>query len=160
MDANSPRHEDDLSACERRLAAWRPAAEGLDADAMLFAAGLAAGRRGRGQRLWPVLCAVLTVQAAALGVWGLSERAQRQALANRVRDAAPAPQTPPATAVAELTAPSYMPSPTDYFHLRRRAEQDPGRWLASPPPAEAPIPQPPAKPAILRAGQRESLFDR
>ena len=74
MDAKTPRHEDDLSDFERHLAGWQPASDGLNADAMLFAAGQAAGRRGRSQLLWPMLCALLTVQAAGLGVWGLSER--------------------------------------------------------------------------------------
>ena len=89
MDAKTPRHEDDLSDFERHLAGWQPASDGLSADAMLFAAGQAAGRRGRSQLLWPMLCALLTVQAAGLGVWGLSERAERQALASRLSERAP-----------------------------------------------------------------------
>ena len=67
MDAHTPRHEDDLSEFERHLAGWQPSSDGLDADAMLFAAGQAAGRRGRSQLLWPVLCALVTVQAAGAG---------------------------------------------------------------------------------------------
>jgi hypothetical protein len=157
MDAHSPRHEDDLNDVERRLAGWQPAPAGLDADAMLFAAGQAAGRRGRGRLVWPALCVLLAVQAAGLGVWGLSERAERQALANRLREPAPIPGAPPATVVA---ASSYTPSPDDYFHLRRRAEQDPGRWLASLPPAGPPaLGPPPPGPTILRAGQRDGLLD-
>ena len=157
MDAHPPRREDDLSDVERRLAGWRPAPGGPDADAMLFAAGLAAGRRGRGRVLWPAACALLAVLAAGLGGWGASERAGRVALAGRPPGPAPAPDAPPATAVA--VAPpesSYTPSPDDYYHLRRRAEQDLGRWLDSPPTAVAPGAPPPA-PAILRAGQRDSL---
>src|SRR5260370_671916 len=41
-----PGREDDLSACERPLADWQPAAGDLDAAAMRFAARRAAGRRG------------------------------------------------------------------------------------------------------------------
>jgi hypothetical protein len=160
MDQHTPRHEDDLSDVERRLAGWHPGAEGLDADAMLFAAGQAAGRRGRGRLLWPALCVVLAVQAAALGAWGLSERAERRALASRIRDRAPAPNAPPATAVVVLPEPSYTPSPDDYFHLLRRAEQDPGRWLASLPPAGSQALEPPPEPATLRAGQRDGLSDQ
>jgi hypothetical protein len=124
MDAHSPRDKDDLNDVERRLAGWRPAAAGLDADAMLFAAGQAAAPRGRGRLLWPALCAVLTIQAAVLGAWGLSERAERQLLASRLREQVPSGKLPPADMVA-----SYTPSPNDYFHLRRQAEEDPNPWL-------------------------------
>ncbi len=56
MDALTPNHEDDLSEFERLLAGWQPSSDGLNADAMLFAAGQAAARRGRSQRIWPILC--------------------------------------------------------------------------------------------------------
>src|SRR5262245_2702578 len=105
MDTPFPRHEDDLNDVERRLAAWQPDSGRLDTDAMLFAAGLAAGRRGRGRFLWPALCVVLTLQAAGLGVWGLSERAERLALNVRPRDRIPGPGVSQATAVADLSEP-------------------------------------------------------
>jgi hypothetical protein len=159
MDADTPRREDDLSEVERRLAGWRPGAEGLDADAMLFAAGLAAGRRGWGRLLGPALCGLLAALAAGLGAWGLSERAERQALAGRLRERAPKPGAPPATAVAVVPAPSYEPSPGDYLSLRRRMEQDPGGWLAPPQPAgPQALGPPPPEPAVLRLGQRDGLF--
>jgi hypothetical protein len=161
MDANLPRPEDDLSDCERRLAGWHPASAGLDADAMLFAAGRAAGRRGPARLLWPALCVLLAAQAAGLGAWGLSERAECQALASRLRELAPAPGVPPATAVAHLPEPSYMPSPDDYFHLRRQVEQDPSRWLASLQPAGPQVPgPPPPEPAIFTPRQHDGLLDR
>jgi hypothetical protein len=157
MDANTPRDEDNLSDLERRLAGWQPTAESLDADAMLFAAGRAAGRRGWGPLLWPTLCALLAVQAVGLGVWGLSERAERQALASLLHDHAPSPVPSPAPEVPEL---AYAPSPDGYFNLRRQMEQDPNRWLASLQPAATPIPgPPPPEPPILRAGQRDGLLD-
>jgi hypothetical protein len=161
MGAQNPRHEDELSDIERHLASWQPASDGLNADAMLFAAGQAAARRGRSRLLGPALCILLVVQSAVLGVWGLSERAGRLALATRIRERATAPSAPPATAVAVaiLSEPSYTPSPEDYWHLRRRAEQDPGRWLASLQPLGPPAPEPPREPAILRAGQRAGLLD-
>lgn len=159
MDADDPRRQDDLSAFERRLAGWRPAPADAGADAMLFAAGRAAGRRGPGRLLWPALCVLLAAQAVGLGVWGLSERAERRALAG-LREHAPAPDAPPATAMAELPGPLYVPSPSDYFSLRREVEHDPDRWLAAkqPPSPQAPGPPPPAPP-ILRAGQRDALPD-
>src|SRR5437870_46944 len=82
------------------------------------AAGRAAGRRGR--LLWPALCTLLAAQAAGLWAWGLSERTERVALAGLLHERAPAPNIPPAPAVAEFPAPRYSPSPDDYFHLRRR----------------------------------------
>jgi hypothetical protein len=128
---------------------------------MLFAAGRAAGRRGRGRLLWPAACVLLVAQAVGLGAWGLSERAERRALASLLHEQAPAPGVSPATAFAALPGPSYTPSPSDYFSLRRLVEQDPDRWLASRQPAspQAPGPPPP-DPAILTAGQRDGLLDQ
>jgi hypothetical protein len=160
MDAPTPGREDDLSAVERRLAGWQPESGGLHTDALLFAAGHAAGRRGRGPLLWPALCAVLAVQAAGLGVWGLSERAGRLALAGRLPERPPDRGTPPPTAVAALPESPSAPSPDDYLHLRRRAEQDPNLWLASAQPAGPPAPGPPPPPVIFRAGQRDDLLEQ
>src|SRR5439155_10166786 len=80
MDIHTPNHQDDLSDVERRLSGWRPRVEGLDADAMLFAAGLAAGRRGRVVFVVSALGGLLAIVAAGLGVWALSERSERQML--------------------------------------------------------------------------------
>jgi hypothetical protein len=156
MDTHSPGREDDLSNCERRLANWQPAAGNLDADAMLFAAGRAAGRRRRAPMLWPTLCALLAAQAAGLGVWGLWERAERVTLAGRLPERALASTMPQAPPVVERPEPRYSPSPDDYFHLRRRLEQEPGRWLASAQTVETQvIGSPPPPPSILRAGQQD-----
>jgi hypothetical protein len=161
MDADTPRREEDLSEVERHLAGWKPDAGNLDADAMLFDAGRAAGGGGRGALLWPALCAFLAAQAAGLGVWGLSERTERLALAGRLRDGTPAANVPAAPAVVVLPESSYTPLPDDYFHLRRRAEQDPGRWLASSRSERTQPPgPPPPSPAIFSAGQRDGLPDR
>jgi hypothetical protein len=160
MDAHSSRNEDDLSI-ERRLAGWQPAPASLDADAMLFAAGQAAGRRGRGRLIWPALCLFLAVQAVVVSAWGLSERTERLALASRLRERDPALDASPATTVAVPPSSSYTPSPNDYFHLRRQTEQDLDRWLVSLAPAGSPaLGPPPPEPAILRAGQRDRLFDQ
>ena len=158
MDAHTPRHEDDLSEFERHLAGWRPSSDGLDADAMLFAAGQAAGRRGRSQTLWPVLCSLLTVQAVGLGVWGLTERAERQALASRLPERTPTDSTSPTTVVVVREL-AYKPSPGDYLSTRRLLEQDPNGWLAAvhPPGSQALVPPPP-QPAILTPRQRDGLF--
>jgi hypothetical protein len=160
VDAHTPNHEDDLNECERCLARWRPAADGLDADAMLFAAGLAAGRRGSSRWFWPALCALLAVQTAGLGWWGLGERAERRTLASLLRQSTPAVVEPPAARREAVPPPPYTPTAGDYVSLRRLIEQDPNRWLASPPSAAAQAPEPPPpEPAILRSHQREGLLD-
>jgi hypothetical protein len=157
MHQNDPHREADLSDLERRLGDWRPTEAGLQADAMLFAAGLAAGRRGRGRLLWPVVCVLLALQTAGLGVWALSERAERQALADRLHEQAPAPQAPAPTVVA-VSVPFYTPSPNDYYQLRRTMEQDPNAWLSAAPAAtQSPVPPPP-EPVILKAGERDGLL--
>jgi hypothetical protein len=158
MDAQTPRGEE-LNDFERRLAGWRPDAEGLGADAMLFAAGAASARRGPGRVLWPGLSLLLAVLAAGLGAWGLSERAGREALAERLRQRAPAAGEPAPTTLAVAPQPSYAPSLDDYFHLRRQLEQDPGRWLAAAPNVGPPPAPPPAGPPMLRGGQRDDLPD-
>jgi hypothetical protein len=160
MDPHTPCDPDHLNALERRLAAWRPAAEGLDPNAVLFAAGLAAGRSGRGRLLAPALCGLLAALAVGMGVWGMTERAERLALAAGLSKQPPTPQAVPPNAVAGLPELTYTPSSDDYIHLRRRAEQDPNRWLAALSPAGGQAPAPPPGPAILHAGQREGLLNQ
>jgi hypothetical protein len=158
MDANSPRHEDELNKFELYLAGWRPSSDGLDADSMLFAAGQAAGRRDRSQLLWPVLCGFVTAQAVGLGVWGLSERAERQTLASRLSELATTDRTSPATVVIVRDS-AYKPSPGDYLSTRRLLERDPNGWLASlQPSGSEPLVPPPPQPAILTPRQRDGPF--
>jgi hypothetical protein len=160
MDKHIPGDEDNLNDFERRLAGWRPTVEGLDAHAMLFAAGHAAGQRGRARLLWPALCVVLAVQVAGLSMWGLSERAERQALASQLRERPPARNTPAETLDTVLPESAYTPSPEDYLHLRQRMEQDPSRLLLSfSPTGSQPLEPPPPNPPILRAGQRDGQLD-
>ena len=161
MDTNIPHNPNDLSDLERRLSSWRPGAAGLDADAMLFAAGLAAGRARRGRLNGPVLCGLLAALAFGLGAWGLSERAERQTLTALLRERGPSSQPLPVTVVAVFSEPGYTPAPGDYFSLRRQMEQDPDRWLASLEPSggQAPAP-PPAAPAILTPRQRDDLLNQ
>ena len=66
MDAQSS-SSDDVKGLERRLSEWRPAAAGLDADGVLFAAGRASVRPGWGRIAWPVLSGFLALLAAILG---------------------------------------------------------------------------------------------
>src|SRR5215472_13840337 len=96
MDTHTP-GQDDLNDFESRLSEWRPDNLNLDPEAMLFAAGIATGRRGHRRILMPVLCGLLAALAAGFGVWGVSERAERQAMARllRERDLTPAEYSPP-----------------------------------------------------------------
>lgn len=157
MDAHPPGDEDDMNDLERRLANWQPAAERLGIDAMLFAAGHAAGRGGWGRRLWPACCVLLAVQAAGLFAWGLSERGERQALASRLHEQAPVTNVPaPPATRAEF---GYVPSPDDYFHMRRRMEQEPSGGQASLPSDAPPVGQP-LEPPILTPRQLDGLLEQ
>ena len=159
MDTHPQHDKDDLSALERRLSSWQPAAEHLNADAMLFAAGRAVGRGGLGRLLWPACCVLLVVQAAGLLIWGLAEHAECQVLASRLRKQPQAPRAAPVPAV--LAEFGYAPSPDDYFHLRRMMEQDPSGGLATlRPDGPPPVGPPPPEPAILTSGQRDGLLEQ
>jgi hypothetical protein len=116
---------------------------------MLFAAGYAAGRRGR--RWWVGLSGLLAVAIVAVGVWGWSEHVGRNLVSSAVPEWPPHPAAPAAESSAE---PANDASPDAYLHLRRQAERDPNTWLTSWQPAE---PAGPAmvEPAIPRSGQRD-----
>jgi len=148
MDTHPPR-PGDLNDLERRLAAWRPSAAGLDADAMLFAAGRASARRGR--LVWPAVSACAALLAAALGVWLAAERAERLALAQQIRHQAPAPAPPSAPAAGEPQT-AEAPAPDSYLAISRALEQDPDAWATKTPAKAGPPPGPPPPvPHILRA---------
>jgi hypothetical protein len=157
MDTQPASNEDDLSDVERRLTGWQPAAERLDADAMLFAAGRAAGQGGLGRLLWPACCVLLVVQAAGLLVWGLAERAERLVLASRLHEQRPPPNTPLAPPV--LSESGYTPSPDDYLHMRRMMEQEPDSGQGSLQPERPPPGGPPPEPAILTPRLRDGLLE-
>src|SRR5687768_16336387 len=122
-------HPDDLSDLERRLAAWQPVAQGLDADAMLFAAGRASRPRCL---LWPALTVSLAALVLALGVWALRERSERHALAERLRQpAAPEPAAPsPSPVPAE--EPAEGPRASSLLAARRALEHGLEAWPPQP----------------------------
>jgi hypothetical protein len=132
---------------ERSLARLQPDAAGLNADAMLFAAGYAVGRR----RLWwsLVLSGLLGVLSIGLAVWALAEGSKRPSVA---------PPRPEVVVPSPAGTPSPEPSPDGYLHLRRLAEQDPNHWLAPAPTAGIASPVGP-EPMILRSGLRNGVID-
>jgi len=137
---------DDLTDLERRLAACRPSAAGLDPDALLFAAGQAAAARPSATRfVWPAVACGFAVLSLALGAGLVTERSERIALAERLRR--PSPEVP---APSPLIAPSPQLSPDSYLAARRQVEEDANMWLAhhdAPATAVHDVPQP----AVLRA---------
>jgi hypothetical protein len=94
---------DPLTDLERRLAALAPARDGLDADALLFAAGRASARPGARRFVWPAVAACLALVATGLAVQLAGERSERLALAERLQQAAQqlARQAPAATRAGE-----------------------------------------------------------
>jgi hypothetical protein len=160
MDTPHPYGQDDLNEIERRLSGWQPATEDLHPDAMLFAAGRAAGRRSRMPLLWPAACVFLALQAAGLGVWALNERAACQALARRLEQRGPEGRPPAETAAVKGSDFSYRPSPEDYLSLRHALEQDSSGWLSSPLPAgPLALASPPPRALILTPRASEGVLD-
>lgn len=129
---------DDLGEVERRLAGWRPAPEGLDSAAMLYAAGRAsAGQRGRW--VWPVVAACFALLSVALGSQVAVERSQRLALASRLAEAK-------TTAAVLDPVASLEPRPVLPHTLlaeRRQLDRDFDAWLAGAAPMSEPNPGPP-----------------
>lgn len=152
MDADLS-HSDDLNEMERRLAGWSPTQEGLDPDAMLFAAGRASVRGGKSWIAWPIVSGTLALVTAALGTWLAAERSERLALLREIqqRYAEIAPISPP---VKMQTSTPEKPAPGGYLVLRREWEQQPGDWLIKPS-AQGEMPNRSALPEseILRAWQ-------
>src|SRR5262249_1003065 len=93
MDAQHPSSDNvaQLNELERRLASWRPAADGLASDALLFAAGQAAARRDRNRFRWPAVAGCLTLLAMVLSGWLTAERSERLALARQLQQQTPIP---------------------------------------------------------------------
>jgi hypothetical protein len=168
MDTNSDRPED-LNALERRLSAWQPNREGLDTDAMLFAAGRASMRPGPARFAWPVLTALLTGVSVVLGLWLANERDERLILAAQLQlhqyapsvNPAPPPSagSTPGEVLAEQTSHSDELSPDSYLASRRALEEGLDAWpsrieVRGGPPDPSPI-----DPPILRLGQRNALLE-
>jgi len=148
---------DDLSDLERQLSAWRPSADGLAADAMLFAAGRASARAGKRRYFWPTATACIAALAAALGGWLASERAERLALARQLQDRQHAAEPAPVPAPDQAR----QPSPDSLLAARLSLQRDFEAWLAS----AGGSPRPPQGAAVtdrpvLRARQPVDKLDQ
>jgi hypothetical protein len=157
MDKHSDR-PDDLSELERKLSAWEPTAAGLDAEAMLFAAGRAAARPGSIRFVWPTLTVVLAILATGLGIGLSEERTERKLLAERLRQQAPPFVSPSAPAAVIPTEPpsADAPSPESFLAAHRALENGLETWRPRPA-----IPGDPSvsEGLVMRVGQPYALLD-
>src|SRR6266852_1544326 len=158
MDTHSS-HPDDMKKLERRLADWKPTPEGLDAEAMLFAAGRASVRPSKAWLAWPVVSVCLALVAVVLGTRMATERSERLALLRELHNR-PFEPTPAATPLTDETLAAVPLASNSYLVLRREWEQHPGDWAMrradpSPTPKTPPGPESP----ILRARPPGGSFD-
>jgi hypothetical protein len=149
MDAN-PMRSDDMNDLERRLSAWKPAGEGLDDAAMLFAAGRASARQGVARLVWPIVTGCLALTVVALSAGLMSERSQRLALLATLDQQRhePAPAGTPLPYEEPTTG---EPASDGYLALLKAWERLPADGTSrSSAPTRLP---PPSEPTILRAWQ-------
>jgi hypothetical protein len=141
---------DDLSELERRLSARRPSASGLDADAMLFAAGRAAGAS---RFPWPALAGLLAALALGLGCWATAERSERLALSRLALQ----PASPPPVTVPAVPSEPHGPA-DDWLSARRALEEGLEAW---PPRAydTTATPNPVPDAAVFTVGRRDVLLE-
>jgi hypothetical protein len=151
MDTHSS-NPDDLKKLEARLASWKPAPEGLDPEAMLFAAGRASARKSKARFAWAIVCGCLGLVVAVLAVRLSAERSERLALLRELRQTTS--ETRLLAASSNENPVTTLPGPDSYLVLRRQWEQQPGEWTARPAePGEEPKKPGTPDPPILRAWQ-------
>jgi hypothetical protein len=145
---------DNLSDLEQRLAAWKPATQGLKYEDMLFAAGRASARSGRAKLVWPIASACLAVVSIGLGVRLGAEHRERLALVRQLDQRVP--ETIIAThSTDKPTVTAASPSADSYLALRRRWEQHPDEWIKPAASGRTPAASSPDQPRILHAWQPE-----
>jgi hypothetical protein len=139
--------ESELNDVERRLSGWWPASDGLDADAMLYAAGRASVTRSPLRFAWPAIAACLAIATSIVSARLVHERTQNQQLFARLW----AIETTPRLDSGPLTLPE-----TSLFAARRALDRDPDGWMAPAPSGDEPAISQPA----LHAGQRDFELDQ
>jgi hypothetical protein len=135
--------DEHLNDLERRLAHWLPAQQGLDIDAMLFAAGRASVRRSPTRFVWPAIAACLAIAVGILGQRISTERIENQVLLARLNQI----EAPSAVVMQPL-------SDSSYLAVRRAWERDPDGEIHQ----HELDPESNASQPILRAGERNSEF--
>jgi hypothetical protein len=148
---------DDLRDLEHRLAGWQPTCTGLDADAMLFAAGQAS-RRGlvKGSLTWPSLALTMTCLCLALTTWLMAERAERRQLECLLVQLSRQP-----TPSSDSPIPAIQGQPGEnYVTIRNRVLEE---GFDAPASARHETVDPPVQPVhsapVFHAGQRDGMND-
>lgn len=152
-------NSDDLSRLERCLSAWQPAEAGLNADAVLFAAGRASVRPSPTRFVWPTLTAIAAVLAIVLGVRLVHEQSERLALAQQIQRVTAKASISPSLDTDTEPRPQGEMSPDSLFVSHRLLENGLDAW----PPqvvarAESPLPAV-QDPPVLRVGRLDVLLD-
>jgi hypothetical protein len=151
-----------MNDLEKRLSEWRPSTRGLDADAMLFAAGRDSARSaGRGwvRIAWPVISGCLALLAAALGVGLVQERTAREDLIVQLHNQKPAIAPAPIVVQQPGEAPLAEPPGADsYLAARQALTNGLDSWpvLAKVEPSVGP--PPPSRP-ILKANSQGDVLE-
>jgi hypothetical protein len=151
-----------MNEVERRLAAWQPAGAGLDADALLFAAGRASARPGATRFVWPALAACASLLAIALGIWLVDERADRMALARQLRQQSHMLANTPSSSPAPDPTPESVeeePPPDSYLAGHRALDKGLEDWPMSAVIRPDPLGPMPPHSSILRAGRLDGLLE-
>jgi hypothetical protein len=128
--STSPSPAGDLNDLERRLAEWRPATAGLDADRMLFAAGRDSVRPGWGRILLPIVSVGLALLTALLGVGFAHERAAKLDLIAQLHDPRPSFVPDPNNVPDSSETPwAEAPAASSYLAAHAALAQNPDSWL-------------------------------
>jgi hypothetical protein len=151
-------HSDDMNDLERRLSGWAPASAGLDADAMLYAAGRAAGRPGPARFVWPALTGMLSLLVVALGSWLAVERSERLLLAQQLRQQTPASSPSLSAPVVPIEATDDAANPDSYLAARRAYREGLDAWPGEQT-SRTDMPDLPVKVPIYQVGHRDGLLD-
>jgi hypothetical protein len=151
-----------MNELERRLAAWQPAVAGLDADALLFAAGRASARPGAVRFVWPALAACASLLAIALGIWLVDERAERMALARQLRQQSHMLANTPAQSSPSDPTPAQVeeePPQDSYLAGHRALDKGLEAWPMSAVIRPDPLGPIPPHSSVFRAGRLDGLLD-
>jgi hypothetical protein len=161
MDTHDIPLDDNLSDLETRLRGWQPATGGLEADAMLYAAGKGEIQAlSRSRAVWLTLACGLLLVATWLGSWLAVERAERQALSHELRLRSGRPTTPVVAPPPETSRQDDTIPQNGYLGVRKLVlEMGIDAWpvtdLGPNEPLDPPVPQPP----ILQVGNRDRMLE-